>query len=118
MLAELRVSRGHEGRTKSGYEGLERGTPTLGEEDIDRLAEAANDARVVIDNFQTGGVTPTPIGRAMTATGGLSGIFDSQDLRARLLPGGSSTAGESSPPAVAIPARTMETLRHDATAPD
>ena len=36
----------------------EQGLAILRGDDVSRLAEVANDARVVIDNFQTGGVTP------------------------------------------------------------
>jgi VWFA-related protein len=62
----------------------ERGLNMLRGDDVDRIAEVANDARVVIDNFQTGGVMS-----------GFSGSFAARDLRSlSVATGGQASIGE------------------------
>jgi VWFA-related protein len=73
----------------------ERGLSILRGDDVDRIAEVANDARVVIDNFLTGGVTPTPIGRAMTTSSSLFDSLAAKDLRSlSTLTGGQASINE------------------------
>jgi len=57
----------------------EQGLDILRGDDVDRLAEAANDARVVIDNFQTGGIVTNGIGAATRYSGTMS-IRDMRSL--------------------------------------
>ena len=66
----------------------EQGLDMLRGDDVARLAEAANDARVVIDNFQTGGIVTSGIG----ATARFSGIMAIRDLRSL----SESTGGQAS----------------------